>query len=112
MDKMNRDPRLSGLTTIAAALRDAELAQMSRLQTRIIALQHRMEGLNRPQLDMDSPALIAEALAAQSYDAWADLRRREIMAEIDRLEIERQSRRQAAARALGRHSVLEKLRGN
>lgn len=107
---MNRDPRLAGMTTIAAALRDAELAQMSRIQSRITALRHRMDGLDRPPIDMDSPSLIQDTLAAQNYDAWADQRRREIMAEIARLEQERQSRRQAAARALGRHSALEKLR--
>ncbi len=112
MEQMTKDPRLTGLTTIAAALRDAELSQMSRIQARMVELRQRMDGLNRPQLDLDSPGLIAEALAAQSYDAWADLRRREIMADMARLEQERQSRRHAAARALGRHSALEKLRGN
>lgn len=108
---MTKDPRLTGLITIAAALRDAELAQMSRIHARIAELHQRMDGLNRPQLDMDSPDLIAKALAAQSYDAWADQRRREILAEMARLEQERQSRRQAAAKALGRHSALEKLQG-
>jgi hypothetical protein len=107
---MNRDPRLAGLCTIAAALRDVELSQMNRIQARIAALHQRMEGLNRPQLDMDSPDLIVEAMAAQSYDAWADLRRREIMADRARLEQERLSRRKAVSLALGRHNALEKLR--
>lgn len=107
---MTKDPRLAGLTTIAAVLRDVELARMSVIQARIGELQRRSDGLNRPQLDMDSPDLIAEALAAQSYDAWAEQRRRDIMAEMARLETERSGRRQAAARALGRHSALEKLR--
>lgn len=108
---MSKDPRLAGLSTIAAVLRDAELSKMSRIQARIAALHARMDSLNRPQLDMDSPDLIAESLTAQSYDAWADLRRREIAADLVRLEQERLGLRQAAAKAVGRHNALEKLRG-
>lgn len=108
---MSKDPRLAGLSTIATVLRDAELAKISRIQAKIAALHNRLEDLNRPQLDMDSVDLIAEALAAQSYDAWADLRRREIEQDLMRLERERLGLRQAAAKALGRHSALEKLRG-
>ena len=59
---------------------------------------------------MTSTNLISESLAAQSYDAWADLRRREIIADMAVLQKERLMRQQVASRALGRHNALEKLR--
>ena len=100
--------KLRRLARIAALQRDARLDQLRRARIAREASQAALAALDRPMPDEGVP-LVAGALAALRYAAWADARRAEL-----NLQLARQTahwlQAQADARvAFGRAEVLAQL---
>ncbi len=103
---MNEKQR-ARLAQVADLLRDRKLAELRSAAQQLAATQVLRDSLDRPAA-RDLPE-VAAALAALSYDVWAERRRQE----LDRLlaaQTARLHRQQAeAARAFGRAEVLDRL---
>lgn len=100
------DPRLARLATLAAMIRDAELARIAEPSRRLAALDRHLAALDQPSA---LPADMADALAAQRHAVWADARRSVLLTERAKVEDERQARLHSARVALARADLIARL---
>lgn len=104
---MTPDNRLSRLCQIADLLRDRDLTRLSDASRAVAAIDRHLAALNIP---FDVDADVADALARQRYERWADARRRLLLPERDRLEAARKDAADQARLAFGRAQVLGRLK--
>ena len=105
---MSDAEKLQRLAEVSSLLRDTKMLAM---EAAARARQHsldRMAELNRPATPTELPPLVA-AEVAMRYALWADQRRSEINLILARQTVEWVGAQQEAARAFGRHQVVQKL---
>lgn len=107
---MSRHSDLQRLQSIAGLIRDARLEALRRATQARGQTLDRLEALKTPPADSQlHPA--AAGMARVSYEAWADVRRRDLMRILARQTAELAEAEMAAHEAFGRASVLGKLEG-
>lgn len=103
---MTRDDRMLRLCKIADLLRDRDIARLSDATRAVTAIDRHLAALDQPH---ESGGDVADALARQRYDRWADARRRLLLPQRDRLETARKEAADQARLAFGRAQVLSQL---
>ncbi|WP_417806278.1 hypothetical protein [Thioclava sp.] len=108
---MNRRKQLLRLTALAEMQRELELAKLSTLTQRQREIETEVADLEAARrsahgYSAECPEI---AIAAGRFDAFALTRRDQMYVQIAALVPEIDQARAVAARAVGRHSVLQKL---
>lgn len=108
---MNRHKQLLRLTALAEMQRELELTKLSALGQRQRQIEAQVADLQKARRSAHSFATEspANAIMEGRFESFAHQRREELDAQIAELTPEIDQARAMAARAVGRHSVLQKL---
>lgn len=108
---MTRHRKIAALDRVARLKREMELAELARLNARKRELAQEREALHRQateaaQAGTGAPAV---ALVAERFGRWTRAREAVLEGEAHRLDHAAAAQKDRAARAVGRHHVLEKI---
>lgn len=106
MTQSDDQKRLANLARLAEAVRDRDLAQLAAAAKAVQAIDRHLAALDHAS---PAPADVADGLAMQRYERWADGRRRLLLPERDRLEEVRQNATDQARRSFGRALALQRI---
>jgi hypothetical protein len=108
---MNRQKQLLRLTALAQMQRELELSKLSVLMRRQREIEDEVTDLEAARLTAHgySAECPEVAIATGRFDAFARIRRDRLNAQIAAVALDVDGARAVAARAVGRHSVLQKL---
>lgn len=107
-DNMTKDQKLQGLQRIASLLLDQQLLALRMAEQQRQTTLDMIASLDRcdPQLDV---SLQSAAKAALLYQAWADLRRKDLNTKLQQQTAIVLAKQDSARLAFGKQSVLQSL---